>query len=271
MPAPALHPLLISAPFGNYIQPAGTTPTLGTFTAARRRGRLWRIVKTLRRDRKRGAWVNKIGLRNPGIEWLASRVQRRKINLADKLLSIHGFTPDDWTLLLQRVAELKPLGVELNMSCPNVGEVSRPDRLFADALATGVPVVVKIPPVRYEAMAHAAWDAGVRSFHCCNTIPVEKGGMSGKPLMPMSLDCIRTLRADFGSDALLLGGGGITVPADLDAYADAGADHFALGTVTMNPMLLVSHRGLQPLIERASTLVATAPPALLPSADAPPA
>jgi dihydroorotate dehydrogenase len=48
---PAIRPLVVSAPFGNYVQPRGTTPTLGTFTLLRRGGvasRIWRVFLTVR-------------------------------------------------------------------------------------------------------------------------------------------------------------------------------------------------------------------------------
>jgi len=89
-----VRPLIISAPFGNYIQPPGATPTLGTFTLADRPGRVRRVLATVRYYRRLGAWVNKIGLRNPGIDWLVQRVESDGINVADKLVSIHGFEPD---------------------------------------------------------------------------------------------------------------------------------------------------------------------------------
>ena len=81
---PAIKPLIVGAPFGNYIQPAGCTATLGTFTAARRGGlvnRAWRIMPTVRYYRRMRAWVNKIGLRNPGIDWLAAKVEQGKIDV----------------------------------------------------------------------------------------------------------------------------------------------------------------------------------------------
>nr|MBX2851143.1 hypothetical protein [Phycisphaeraceae bacterium] len=111
-PAPAIRPLIISAPFGNYIQPPGTTATLGTFTAARRGGilnRVWRILLTVRYYRKAKAWVNKIGLRNPGIDWLVVKNQSPKpgrADVKDKIVSIHGFTPEDWYTLLDKTAPL---------------------------------------------------------------------------------------------------------------------------------------------------------------------
>ena len=253
---PALHPLLVSAPFGNYVQPTGATPTLGTFTAAARPGRVWRVLKTVRYYRRLGAWVNRIGLRNPGIDWLAEQVHARRINSADKIVSIHGFEADDWWKLLDRVAELRPLAIELNISCPNVGELTWPPELFTRAVDTGLPMIVKLPPVHYRPIFEAAHEVGVRAFHCCNTLPIPAGGLSGQPLKPLSLQCIRDLLAGLSpeqrTDLTIIGGGGIREPGDIDDYAEAGATHTAVGTKVMNPLYLLTHRPLRPLLERAA-------------------
>jgi dihydroorotate dehydrogenase len=250
---PGLKPLVVSAPFGNYIQPAGATPTLGTFTLHRRPGRLWQVIRTVRYRRGIKAWVNRIGLRNPGIDWLADRAARGRTAVSDKIVSIHGFDGDQWAALLDRVGRIRPLAVELNMSCPNVGEIDWPPELFSRALDSGVPVIVKLPPVNYEQMAEQAVSAGVRAFHCCNTLPVPEGGMSGRPLQPVALKCIRDLRGKpFGAELTIIGGGGVYELSDIDIYADAGADHVALGTKTMNPVHLLSHRGLRPFVEKAA-------------------
>ncbi len=265
---PSLRPLIISAPFGNYIQPTeldgkSATPTLGTFTNLRRPGRLWRVLRTVRYSPSLGAWVNKIGLRNPGIDWLADRARSGRIDLSDKLVSIHGFDGAEWDRLTAVAAELRPLGVELNMSCPNVGHVNWPDWLFERALArcagVGALLVVKVPPVNYADMVRQALAAGVRVLHCCNTIPVPAGGVSGKPLKPVSIQCLREVRAGalaMGvADLRIIGGGGITTPADIDDYADAGADHVAIGTKCFNPRTLLPGKlgdgVLRPLIEHA--------------------
>jgi len=256
---PSLQPLVISAPFGNYVQPAGATATLGTFTALPRPGRVLRIIKTVRRYRRLGAWVNRIGLRNPGIEWLARRVRAGRVDPADKLISIHGFDESEWTTLLDEAVGLKPLGVELNMSCPNVGEVDWPPMLFAEAAAkceaAGAVVVVKLPPIRYELIVEQALAGGIAAFHCCNTLPVPGGGMSGRPLKPLSLHCIGRLRADLAGDRAgaltIIGGGGIAGCDDIDDYADAGATRFALGTKVMHPRYLFSAAPLTPLLDRA--------------------
>lgn len=253
---PGLKALTISAPFGNYIQPAGCTATLGTFTVHDRPGRPWRILKTVRYYPRLRAWVNKIGLRNPGIGWVQEKVGAGKLDLADKLVSVHGFNDDEWFLLLDRIAELKPMGVELNMSCPNVGHIDWPPELFARAVATGVPVVVKLPPVNYHQMADQAFEQGVRAFHCCNTLPVPAGGLSGLPLKPVALQCVREIRSrDWGQEVAVIGGGGIRDAKAIDAYRDAGADAFAVGTYVMNPVVFWSHRRLVPLRQRAEVLV----------------
>lgn len=257
-PLSELRPITISAPFGNYIQPAGCTATLGTFTAAARSGRLWRIIKTVRYYPRLKAWVNKIGLRNPGIDWLTAKCQTGKIDVSDKLVSIHGFTEADWRVLVEKTAALKPLGIELNMSCPNVGHIDWPEWLFDEAVATGVPIVVKVPPVNYRLLVEQAIAAGVRNFHCCNTLPIPAGGMSGQPLRPVALQCIRdiltTVAPSDRDELLIIGGGGIAGAEHIDQFAEAGAKRFAVGTKVFNPKYLFSHAGLTEVIQRAAEL-----------------
>jgi len=252
---PRLRPLIVSAPFGNYIQPAGCTATLGTFTALRRGGvinRAWRVLLTVRYYRRMKAWVNRIGLRNPGIDWLVDKCTAGRVDVSDKLVSIHGFCAEDWYTLLEKTAALRPLGIELNMSCPNVGHIAWPEDLFARAHATGVPIVVKVPPVNYDTMVEQAVAAGLRTFHCCNTLPNPGGGMSGTPLKHVALQCIQDLRRKpYWGELTVIGGGGIYQPDDVDSYADLGVKHAAVGTKLMNPKYLLSTAGIDPIRQRA--------------------
>ena len=250
----SIAPLVVSAPFGNYVRPRGATATLGTFTLKRRHGRVWRVLRTVRYDPFGRSWVNRIGLRNPGVDWLSGKAADGQVSVSDAIVSIHGFDELEWGALIEKVAALSPLAIELNVSCPNVGERTWPGALFRDAVASGAAVIVKVPPVRYEAMVERALEDGVRVLHCCNTLPVPAGGMSGKPLKPVSLECIaRVRRMSAASDdqPLIIGGGGITTRDDIDDYARAGADRFAVGTVCFNPLLLATTGPLRPLIERA--------------------
>lgn len=256
-----LEPLIISAPFGNYIQPSGATPTIGTFTALRRGGRpaaFGRAALTMRYYRRLDAWVNRIGLRNPGIDSLSDAPPHGR-PLAESILSVHGFDDGEWALLLERVRTLRPLAVELNISCPNVGELSWPDALFTDAMATGVPVIVKVPPVRYQAMADAAVSAGVPWIHATNTLPVAKGGMSGAPLKPLSLQVVAWLKTTYDRHVGVIGGGGIRSAADVTDFADAGADRFAVGTYTMRPSALRGDQWIAGIRDAANRHASTAP------------
>jgi dihydroorotate dehydrogenase len=250
---PAIEPLVISATFGNYVQPQGTTPTLGTYTALRRGGRpaaAGRALLTVRYYRRLGAWVNRIGLRNPGIDSLTTG-QPHGRPIGSCILSIHGFSDGEWRLLLERVATLRPLAVELNISCPNVGELTWPPGLFRDAVATGVPVIVKLPPIRYGRLARDSYEQQVRWFHATNTLPVPNGGMSGAPLKPIALEVVRRLRERYGDEIGIIGGGGIRSPQDVDDYAKAGADRFAVGTYAMRPTALRSDRWVAEILAAA--------------------
>ena len=251
-----LRPLVISAPFGNYLHPARTTPTIGTFTALRRGGRpaaFGRAVLTVRYYRRMQAWVNRIGLRNPGIDSVVPQPAHGP-RVADSILSVHGFSDDEWWYLLDRADHLRPLALELNISCPNVGGVSWPDELFTRAVATGLTVIVKIPPIRYTEMADAAVSAGVPWIHATNTLPVAKGGMSGAPLRPLALDCVARLRHRYGTSVNIIGGGGIRSAADVAEFAAAGADRFAVGSYAMRPGALSSDRWVAGIREAAERL-----------------
>lgn len=263
---PTLLPLIISAPLGNYLQFPGTTATLGTFTAADRGGRpkaIWRMLLTCRYYPRLKAWVNKLGLPNPGVDWYVARCNSGKIRPADKLVSIHGFTPADWTALLEKVAPTKPLGLELNMSCPNIGHIGWPDDLFAKAQATGLLVVVKIPPINWQPMFEQARAAGITHFHCCNTLPAPSaspnkgGGISGKPLKGVAMQVIQQLRRrdDFG-ELTLIGGGGIYEAADVEDYAKLGVRHVAIATKLMHPKYLFSDAGIADIRAKARELLA---------------
>jgi dihydroorotate dehydrogenase len=227
-----IHRLIISAPFGNWLHWPGTTPTLGTFTRHHRGGllyRLWRCLRTLRPCR--GGWVNRLGLPNPGIDSLP-------LDYYDgKIISIHGFNEQEWLSLIKRL----PCGVrgwvEFNLSCPNVGTVDHSGAVNAAefALAYGTPVIAKLPPVRWLGLACAMYASGVRTFHCCNTLPVPGGGLSGPALKPYSLTVVRALRQRWGDGITLIAGGGVYGMRDALDYLDAGADHVAIASVLLNP------------------------------------
>lgn len=220
--------LIVSAPFGNYLTFPHAMRTLGTFTM-RRRGtfwtRIWRVLKTVRYDWKEKSWVNRLGLPNPGIFSL-------KVLPANSILSVHGFNLQEWTVLLDVAGHLGAPVVELNLSCPNVGEV-------VDLPGVGkYPglLIAKLGPHDPLKAGRELFKKGIRAFHLCNTLPVAEGGKSGKPLKPYSLKACRAFRGEFGGDVELIGGGGVSSWQDVEDYLGSGADHVAVGSVLFNPL-----------------------------------
>ena len=96
----------IAAPFGNYLKFKDTIPVSGSWTLKPRSGRVSQILKTLRPIR--GGWVNKLGLRNPGI-----KVGLRK-HKTSEVLSLAHIDPDDWVEMYDMIP--KDWNVEINIS-----------------------------------------------------------------------------------------------------------------------------------------------------------
>lgn len=247
-----INRLVISAPFGNWFNCPGATRTLGTYTLRHRAGtfkRLWRILSTVRYWRRPQAWINKLGLPNPGIAHLYQDHQDAAANLRldNSIVSIHGFDSDEWSELGSWVAFRLPIpaAVELNLSCPNVGHTIGVEkaafavaRVRARMLAAGrraVPIIAKIGPVRWDAYAEAAVVAGADSLHLCNTIPTPGGGISGTPLKQFSLWAVEGCRKRW-PDMHIIGGGGVSSQADIWDYHYAGADAVAVGSALFNPL-----------------------------------
>lgn len=237
-----LKRFVIGAPFGNYLQWPCATPTLGTYTLQYRGGfwwRLWRVLRTVRYYPGIKAFKNKLGLPNTGIAYL----EQQKLDLSAKIVSISARNTADWLVLLGKLKDLKAGAAELNVSCPNCPtEIDTTDygQVFdIGAKLFGPNLIVKLPPVGYKALMELALLSGVRSFHCCNTLPTPGGGLSGKPLKMLSLEairCLRTLAISKGIKLVhVIGGGGVSTWQDIVDYRTAGASSVAIASVLWFP------------------------------------
>lgn len=234
--------IIISAPFGNWFESEFSTSTIGTYTYNNRAGLfrwrlLWKITTQIRYSRAKKGWINKLGLPNPGIHYLEKLVQRNGYRIDNKILSIHGFDYWEWYKLLSKAQKLKPLAIELNVSCPNVGDVPIHPALFKIAINTDIPIIVKLPPINYQDVFSMALRAGIKNFHCCNTFPTSRGGMSGIPLKPMVKNCIKDILSK-EKDLDIIAGGGIRNIEDIKEYKKIGANKFAVATLFFNPRFL---------------------------------
>lgn len=214
---------LISPPFGNWITHQNCTRVMGSYTLQRRGGLLLRVLKTLRP--LRDGWVNDIGLRNPGIRSV-TRFRH------DRIYSLVGLSDAEWDGMLGLFPAFQR--IELNLGCPNVHKYGiLPATLRAYTRFN--PVIAKLPPTLHcVEMADMAVDCGVKALHLSNTLPSERGGISGYPLKRINLTLVSAVRARHPT-VPIIAGGGIYNPWDVTDYWYAGADAFSLSTVWFDP------------------------------------
>lgn len=228
-----LKTYVISPPFGNWISWPNATPVRGTFTLEPRPGLIKHAVRTIRPVN--GGWVNRVGLRNPGITSVRFRT--------GPMYSIAGINDGDW----ERMFDLIPAGtlVEVNLGCPNVHDYGI-EPYVLEEYCRKFKVSVKIPPTKsaFE-LAEMAVNVGTHFLHCCNTLPTERGGESGRRLREITIPIIKRVHSKYPNVAII-GGGGIYSRDHVFQYAVAGARHFSLATVWFNPLkalrILTKHK-----------------------------
>jgi len=189
--------------------------------------------------------LNAIGLANPGRErFLAEHLPRLRELGIPLWVSVGGFSADDYA---ETCAALEGIeAVELNLSCPNVGEAadSAAEIVSACRRATALPLYAKLsaahPDVAEVARAVAA--AGADGLSLINTLrataldrnlrPVlarGSGGLSGPALKPVALNAVSVCHEATGLP--IVGMGGIETGRDALEFAACGACDVALGTV----------------------------------------
>ena len=220
---------------------------------------------------RKGVALNAVGLSNPGAESLLSqgKWQKRKDPFFLSFMAISA-TKEERMKELEEFVELLLLhknyyrfshfGLQVNLSCPNVG--LHPERLVREAanvLKTAsildIPIMLKfnilLPvDVAREISKHPVCDA-----LCVSNIipwgalpdqidwaglfgskesPLKKyggGGLSGAPLLPLVKRWVRSARFA-GVAKPINAGGGILHPQDVDALDQAGADSVFIGSVS---------------------------------------
>lgn len=219
----------------------------------------------------RGMALNAVGLSGPGADvLLASGIWRSMDRpFFISFMSVAGSKTERLSELMRFVRLLQghlpfkaPVALQLNFSCPNVG--LDPQKLvdeMREALEITaylpIPIVPKINAVFPRDVAwelqdkRAPFDALCvsntipwgqlpeqipwRKLFGSDTSPLAKyggGGLSGKPLLPIVVEWIRSIRAG-GFTKPIIGGGGILSVKDADLMIDAGANAVELGSVAM--------------------------------------
>ena len=203
--------------------------------------------------------LNSIGLANVGIElFLKEKLPYLEKFSTPIIVSIAGETRQEYLQLIQRLNGEQIAGIELNISCPNIGKeltvAQDEDETFSLVKAakkqTKVPLLVKLSPnvTDITRIAKSAERAGADILSLVNTfsamaLDVETripklggilGGLSGPAIKPIALRMLWQVRR--ATPLPLIGMGGITNSRDALEFIIAGANAIGLGTaIFINP------------------------------------
>ncbi|MGI0075774.1 MAG: hypothetical protein ACREAU_00010 [Nitrosopumilaceae archaeon] len=227
MKHPLLKDIIISPPFGKWLNFSWATSVGGSYTILHRPGIIKQAIKTIRKTKL--GWVNRTELRNPGLLSHPAKLDR------DKIISFVALRPEDWDIFLYSIPSYHM--VEINLGCPNSENALIVPSTFEDFVNKYKLVTVKLPGVLSQALEYfeIAYSGGARIFHICNTIPVKQGGLSGQRVKELSLRIISIIRSEGYNSVTIIAGGGIYTPIDVIDYKNAGADHFSLSTIWFTP------------------------------------
>lgn len=220
----------INPPFGNYINIPNLTPIKGSYTLEPRNGLIMQIIKTLRYSFHQNGWINKIGLKNKGLDYGLKNLKNNEI------LSIAILDKKEIPIFLKKIPE--DTNIEINVSCPNAEKKMVCTNLEKFLNNKRKWCIVKLSPICDTKLIDNYYNLGFRQFHCSNTIPVKNGGLSGKSIIPYNKKIIGYIHENY-KDCTIIGGGGITKWEDIKTYKDFGAQHFSFSTVTFCPYLFL--------------------------------
>ncbi len=214
---------------------------------------------------KRGtdaAWsLNSLGLPNPGMAGMIETLPHA-VGVADRagkllIVSVAGFTPDEFAELAANALNGGAHIVELNLGCPNLIEGGRQKPIVSydpaavrevlEAVATVVrldsriavklswldpgrlaevaSVISPYPFVRIVVTMNTIPNAVALDRHGRTRITPNKGraGLGGAAILPMGLGQVHQLHELLPDGIQIIGVGGITTGRDLWEYRQAGA------------------------------------------------
>ena len=223
--------LFISPPFSNYIQLPYTTSIVGSFTLEKRDGLLLQILRTLRYSYSYGGWINKIGLRNRGIDWAIQTYDPKNV------YSIAILNENEIEPLIKKIPN--DMNIELNVSCPNAEKSMIENNLQKFINENRKYCIIKLSPTTDEKLIDSFYKQGFRQFHCSNTLPTDRGGLSGPSLIPYTSNIVKLIHEKY-PDCEIIAGGGIQNIYTMNHYRNMGAQHFAISTIFFHPFKFIN-------------------------------
>ncbi len=202
-----------------------------------------------------GGMLNSIGLQNPGVDAVIEKYAAAWTTWKTPVLvNVAGESVHDYVEVARRLDGVPGVaGIELNISCPNVGKGGLQFAIDASAAgevtaavrrATDLPLLVKLSPnvADIRPIARAIADAGADALTAINTLsgiavgPSRKrpllgniyGGLSGPAIKPVALRIVYEAAQVVQIPVVAIGG--ITELADVLDFFAVGAVAVQVGT-----------------------------------------
>ena len=200
--------------------------------------------------------LNAIGLQNPGVEVVAGDyAQRWGAWETPVIVNVVGESVEDYVAVVRRLESAPAVaGIELNISCPNIGArglMFGVDQKLAGQVTAAVravtrrPLIVKLTPnvTDIVAIARAIVDAGADALSAVNTYvgmtldlhtgkPVlanVAGGLSGPSIRPLAMHAVYTVARAVAVP--VIASGGVMSGDDALEFLLAGARAVQVGTL----------------------------------------
>ncbi|HEY8438402.1 MAG TPA: dihydroorotate dehydrogenase [Candidatus Limnocylindrales bacterium] len=202
-----------------------------------------------------GGMLNSIGLQNPGVDAVVEKYAATWTGWRTPVIvNVAGESVGDYVEVVRRLDGVPGVaGIELNISCPNVGKGGLQFAIDADAAggvtaavrrATDLPLLVKLSPnvADVRPIARAIADAGADALTAVNTLsgiavaPSRQkpllgniyGGLSGPAIKPVALRIVYEVAQIVDIPVVAIGG--VTELADVLDFLAVGAVAVQVGT-----------------------------------------
>ncbi len=221
-----------------------------------------------------GGMLNSIGLQNPGVDAVIEKYAKTWTGWRTPVIvNVAGESVGDYVEVVRRLDGVPGVaGIELNISCPNVGKGGLQFAIDPEAAgsvtaavrrATDLPLLVKLSPnvADVRPIARAIADAGADALTAVNTLsgiavsPARQkpllgniyGGLSGPAIKPVALRIVYEVAQIVDIPVVAIGG--VTELDDVLDYLAVGAVAVQVGTAIFAdptlPVRLVDELGAE--------------------------